>query len=170
MDSGTKVMVYVQLLHTSQIIWCNSHVLRPILSNSVKYTADLLDNNNNYCPYTEFNEKYPGCLTWLEYHSVIMSIPKTWLINTSERKYVHRFEWLSIDFWQIESVSKIIYADILTNNSNIEKYSQKWPSYSDTAISEELMGLSFRTVYSCTVSSKLSKLSVLFVNFWDYNQ
>ena len=47
--------------------------------NGLIYIKDILnENKTNFKTYTELNEVFPGCLSWLEYRGICAAIPNKW--------------------------------------------------------------------------------------------
>ena len=77
----------------------------------IKHVKDLISLDNMIYSFTQFTVKYGDCISWLNYYSLITTIPITWLEMlfitpaTPENAFLFGYNQL----YQFQSISKIAY-------------------------------------------------------------
>ena len=109
-----------------QFIWFNLYIkvdnkvvfYPKVYSAGCKFVKDMCEEEgSNLLTYVQFNEKYPGCISWLEYCGICEAIPHRWKNVIKEKRnveqaYLHPYSIMSNTKG---SKSRIVYQKLIGN-------------------------------------------------------
>ena len=147
----------------AQIIWCNSHIRiqgEPFI-NLQAYrlgikTIEDLTKNNVFLTWEEFNNKAPGCMTWLGYRNILASIPKQWIkiIQDGIKSGCDfQYEWDKLQYKK--KISRCIYEKLTTKTHIIREASARWEKVLNEQVDPDSFKKAFKNLYTTTNVTKL---------------
>ncbi len=154
----------------NQIIWYNSHLkiqgrvyfYRLWYNKDICYIKDLLNEDLTPLSYRQFRVKYNINVSFLQYYSVISSIPRAWKITLREDGAVDNpIKTLSItSLLQAEKPNRLAYNRLITSKSHAptqlcDKGRAELGNLGNENLEYSDISNSFIKLYKCTIDTKI---------------
>ena len=129
---------------------------KEFIQKGVLYVNDLVKENGGFMSVSEFKERYGVNINYLDYQSIIHSLPIEWRQNVRKTKRMELVENKELDnILAKDKVCKWMYQKLLKLNDTKHYNVEKWSAKLEENISEERIKDSFVMLRKVTSNSIL---------------
>jgi len=157
MESNECFLKY-PLWNSSFITNCNLNSRKSeFMGKGIIYVNDLVSENNGFISRIELEEKYEIRMNFLDYNSLILSIPQAWRkeVNSGKRKIENVENVMLKKITKSKRVCKFVY-DLLVDKKEVErKTHEKWSKALNIQMDEERWRMCFIDANKSIISAVL---------------
>ncbi len=156
-----KIPIWNSFLMNKNILYRKDKFVK----KGIIYINDIVSVNGGFLLHKDFMKQYGVKINFLDYHSIIHSMPVSWRKEVQKTKKLENVvnEVLQTTLGK-EKVCKYVYDEIIKTRTGMNKKAEKWSCKLEKEVSEEVLTNAFVTLRKATTCSVLRSFQYMIIH------